>query len=109
MQLRLSLTELDRRFAYLSEGRTYHGEAVNPKGLSLWERMMGFSKVCAHLLKPVHLPPHSLDLFTYSNRNQPSMEGKRPSPAHPGCGSCQETDLLPSSWSTLMALCSALI
>ncbi len=45
MQLRLSLTELDRRFAYISEGKAYHGEAVNPKGLSLWERMMGFSKV----------------------------------------------------------------
>ena len=50
MQLRLSLTELDRRFAYISEGKAYHGEAVNPKGLSLWERVMGFSKVstCAH-------------------------------------------------------------
>ena len=47
MQLRLSLTELDRRFTYLMNGKPYHGEAVNPKGLSVWERMMGFSKVCS--------------------------------------------------------------
>ena len=63
MQLRLSLTELDRRFAYISEGRTYHGEAVNPKGLSLWERMMGFSKVCLHPLKPTCLQPLSINPF----------------------------------------------
>lgn len=38
-QLRLSLTELDRRFSCLMEGRAYHGEAINPRGLSLWERL----------------------------------------------------------------------
>ena len=65
MQLRLSLTELDRRFTYLMNGKPYHGEAVNPKGLSVWESMMGFSKVCLHLRSPpwllllTPLPEHS--------------------------------------------------
>ena len=39
MQLRLSLTELDRRFSFIAQGKTYHGEAINPKSLSLWEKM----------------------------------------------------------------------
>ncbi|CAK0780840.1 hypothetical protein CVIRNUC_005193 [Coccomyxa viridis] len=37
--LRLSLTELDRRFSFIAQGKTYHGEAINPKSLSLWEMM----------------------------------------------------------------------
>ena len=44
-QLRLSLTELDRRFSYLMEGRAYHGEAINPRGLSVWERLTRIGKV----------------------------------------------------------------
>lgn len=44
-QLRLSLTELDRRFSYLMEGRAYHGEAINPRGLSVWERLTRIDKV----------------------------------------------------------------
>ena len=50
-QLRLSLTELDRRFSYLMEGRTYHGEAINPRGLSVWERLTRIGKVS---LFPLH-------------------------------------------------------
>lgn len=45
MQLRLSLAELDRRFKFISEGRTYHGEAINPKNLSIWEKMMRVGRV----------------------------------------------------------------
>ena len=45
MQLRLSLAELDRRFTFLSEGRTYHGEAINPKNLSIWEKIMRVGRV----------------------------------------------------------------
>jgi hypothetical protein len=44
-QLRLSLTELDRRFSYLMEDKAYHGEAINPRGLSLWERLTRIGKV----------------------------------------------------------------
>ena len=44
-QLRLSLTELDRRFSYLMEGKTYHGEAINPRGLSMWEQLTRTGKV----------------------------------------------------------------
>ena len=40
-QLRLSLSELDRRWSDILEGRVYHGEAINPKNLSIWERMTG--------------------------------------------------------------------
>ena len=56
MQLRLSLTELDRRFKFISEGRTYHGEAINPKGLSLWERMTRTGKVGPLLLLSISRP-----------------------------------------------------
>jgi hypothetical protein len=35
---RLSLTEGDRRWRYIKAGREYHGEAVNPRGLSYFER-----------------------------------------------------------------------
>ncbi len=45
VQLRLSLTELDRRFSYLIDGKTYHGEAINPRGLSLWEPLTCTGKV----------------------------------------------------------------
>lgn len=44
-QLRLSLSELDRRWSDILEGRVYHGEAINPKNLSIWERMTGVGKV----------------------------------------------------------------
>ena len=42
----LDLTELDRYWDKIIEGRPqdYHGEAVNPKNLSLWERMLGRGK-----------------------------------------------------------------
>ncbi|KAK9914956.1 hypothetical protein WJX75_002900 [Coccomyxa subellipsoidea] len=42
--LRLSLSELDRRWSDILEGRVYHGEAINPKNLSIWERMTGVGK-----------------------------------------------------------------
>ncbi|KAK9795893.1 hypothetical protein WJX73_010315 [Symbiochloris irregularis] len=45
--LRVSLTETDRRWAYITSGRMYHGEAVNPKNLSLYERWRGVGKVYA--------------------------------------------------------------
>lgn len=35
--LRISLAETDRRWRYITSGRTYHGEAVNPKSLSIFE------------------------------------------------------------------------
>ncbi|KAJ6788253.1 hypothetical protein PWT90_02390 [Aphanocladium album] len=42
----LDLKEQERRWRYIREGRTeeYHGVAVNPKHLSVWERMMGLAK-----------------------------------------------------------------
>lgn len=49
VQLRLSLSELDRRWNDILDGRQYHGEAINPKNLSIWERMTGVGKV-------LHLP-----------------------------------------------------
>ena len=45
MQLRVSLSELDRWFEHLLEGRPYHGDAINPKNLSIFERLMGVGKV----------------------------------------------------------------
>ena len=45
-QLRVSLSELDRWFEHLLEGRPYHGEAINPKNLSLFEKNKGVGKVC---------------------------------------------------------------
>ncbi len=44
--LRISLAEIDRRWSYIKEGRPYHGEAVNPKNLSFFERWIGVAKVC---------------------------------------------------------------
>lgn len=43
--LRVSLAEVDRRWAYLRSGRVYHGEAVKPGNLSLFERFIGVGKV----------------------------------------------------------------
>lgn len=42
----LDLKEQERRWAYIREGRPedYHGIAVHPQHLSLWERMMGVGK-----------------------------------------------------------------
>jgi len=42
----LDLKEQERRWAYLRDGRDseYHGVAVHPKHLSLWERMTGVGK-----------------------------------------------------------------
>lgn len=42
----LDLKEQERRFHYLREGREqdYHGIAVHPKHLSVWERWMGVGK-----------------------------------------------------------------
>lgn len=42
--LRVSLAEVDRRWAYLRSGRVYHGEAVKPGNLSLFERFIGVGK-----------------------------------------------------------------
>ncbi|KAK9842394.1 hypothetical protein WJX84_005508, partial [Apatococcus fuscideae] len=42
--LRVSLTELDRRWRYALAGKVYHGEAINPKSLSMWERLCGVGK-----------------------------------------------------------------
>ena len=64
MQLRLSLAELDRRFTFLSEGRTYHGEAVNPKNLSIWEKMMRIGRVS--LPFPAFLGPACPDIGSIS-------------------------------------------
>lgn len=46
MQVRVSLSELDRWFQHLLDGKPYHGEAINPKNLSVFERLMGVGKVC---------------------------------------------------------------
>ncbi|TKA21638.1 hypothetical protein B0A50_08836, partial [Salinomyces thailandicus] len=42
----LDLKEQERRWAYIREGREneYHGVAIHPKHLSLWERMRGVGK-----------------------------------------------------------------
>ena len=88
MQLRLSLTELDRRFAFISEGRTYHGEAINPKGLSLWERMTGFSKVDLQLPSPTCVEPLTSHVIALHGRDQPAvMQSRYPMLSLP-CGSC---------------------
>lgn len=43
----LDLADLDRYNMYLLAGQAhnYHGEAVNPKYLSLYERMVGYGKL----------------------------------------------------------------
>lgn len=45
MQMRVSLSELDRWFEYILAGKPYHGEAINPKNLSLFENLIGVGKV----------------------------------------------------------------
>lgn len=42
--LRVSLTEVDRRWSYIRAGKEYHGEAVNPWNLSMFERLIGHGK-----------------------------------------------------------------
>jgi MFS family permease len=42
--LRVSLTEVDRRWNYIREGKVYHGEAINPINLSFYERWTGVGK-----------------------------------------------------------------
>jgi MFS family permease len=42
--LRVSLTEVDRRWSYIRAGKIYHGEAINPWNLSIFERMIGHGK-----------------------------------------------------------------
>ena len=46
--LRVSLAEVDRRWAYIRSGRTYHGEAINPRNLSMFERFIGVGKVWSY-------------------------------------------------------------
>ena len=43
--VRVSLAEGDRRWAYLRSGRIYHGEAIAPGNLSMFERLIGVGKV----------------------------------------------------------------
>ena len=45
MKMRVSLSELDRWFEYILAGKPYHGEAINPKNLSLFENLIGVGKV----------------------------------------------------------------
>ena len=45
MKMRVSLSELDRWFKYILAGKPYHGEAINPKNLSLFENLIGVAKV----------------------------------------------------------------
>lgn len=40
----LDLKEGDKRWLAYLDGKTYHGEAVNPKYLSLFERLIGYGK-----------------------------------------------------------------
>jgi MFS family permease len=42
--LRVPLAELDRRYAYHSAGKVYHGEAINPQNISFYERVTGVGK-----------------------------------------------------------------
>ncbi|BDA43280.1 probable inorganic phosphate transporter 1-3 [Coccomyxa sp. Obi] len=42
--LRLSLSELDRWWNDILNGRQYHGQAINPKNLSIFERIIGVGK-----------------------------------------------------------------
>jgi len=42
--LRVSLAEVDRRWSYIRAGKEYHGEAVNPWNLSIFERLIGHHK-----------------------------------------------------------------
>jgi len=42
--LRVPLLELDRRYAYHTAGKVYHGEAINPRNLSFVERLTGIGK-----------------------------------------------------------------
>ena len=42
--LRVSLTEVDRRWSYIQAGKEYHGEAVNPWNLSFFERWIGHGR-----------------------------------------------------------------
>lgn len=54
LQLRISLTELDRRWDDILDKREYHGEAINMKNLSIFEIMLGIGK--ARLPLPESLP-----------------------------------------------------
>ena len=47
MQMRISLTELDRRWAHIQADKPYHGEAVAPRNTSWFEQIIGISRVCA--------------------------------------------------------------
>ena len=42
--LRVSLTEVDRRWSYIRSGKEYHGEAINPWNLSFFERWIGHGR-----------------------------------------------------------------
>ena len=42
--LRVSLTEVDRRWNYIQNGKEYHGEAINPWNLSFFERWIGHGR-----------------------------------------------------------------
>ena len=44
-KMRVSLSELDHWFEYILAGKPYHGEAINPKNLSLFESLIGVGEV----------------------------------------------------------------
>ncbi len=56
--MRISLAETDRRWRYILAGRTYHGEAINPKSLSIFERYA----LRLHKVLPASFLVHVLDL-----------------------------------------------
>ena len=52
-QLRVSLSELDRRWDHIAQGKSYHGEAVGPKSTSLFEKLIGITRVCCPAPAPI--------------------------------------------------------
>ena len=58
--MRISLSELDRRWDHIKAGKTYHGEAVAPRNTSWFERMIGICRVRFHIeaISPAPAAPH---------------------------------------------------
>lgn len=76
--LRISLAETDRRWRYITAGRTYHGEAINPKSLSIFEwAVLRLHKVTLphhSAMLPVYVCVPSVSVYVYMVCNTAAAE-----------------------------------
>ena len=79
--MRISLAETDRRWRYILAGRTYHGEAINPKSLSIFERYA----LRLHKVYTASFLVHVLDLLCLSFATQPACAGAGLCLCSPAC------------------------